>query len=397
LSIGQINFLRKNKDQLIEDILEKGLPFVASYLEKEINRPILITDNSGKIHYSGMKYIENTSFQFPSNIKKGNYYFNKKKNCLYYPIECRGTNVYIIVKNLTKELVGHTIAVLSSAKLAIKCYFLSLNSIHIEKDYGYGLKRLDGSYYFSNQINISEITAMLEKRLDNHKLYFVEIIESDTFDPNIDWQAVYSYALEYLKKTELDIISMAWPNRLVIFVSATCYTDSQEINPDWPKLINKLQAELENTFNIVLSKGIGQVYPSCSLAKSYQEACISLTLSRLIGKRNFVQRFSDLGFFSLIFSHDTGTLYNYCLKSLAPLLDYDKKTNGELLTTLRILLDSSFNYKQTADSLYIHVNTLYYRIERIEKLLGVNLSQMDIRLNLYAAIKVWDLLNIDNL
>ena len=190
---------------------------------------------------------------------------------------------------------------------------------------------------------------------------------------------------------------MAWPNRLVIFVSATCYTDSQEINPDWPKLINKLQAELENTFNIVLSKGIGQVYPSCSLDKSYQEACISLTLSRLIGKRNFVQRFSDLGFFSLIFSHDTGTLYNYCLKSLAPLLDYDKKTNGELLTTLRILLDSSFNYKQTADSLYIHVNTLYYRIERIQKLLGVNLSQMDIRLNLYAAIKVWDLLNIDNL
>lgn len=51
--------------------------------------------------------------------------------------------------------------------------------------------------------------------------------------------------------------------------------------------------------------------------------------------------------------------------------------------------------KSTADSLHIHVNTLYYRINKIEQLLDLDLSKMSAQVELYTAIKVWDTLKIN--
>ncbi|HPT69952.1 MAG TPA: helix-turn-helix domain-containing protein, partial [Syntrophomonas sp.] len=54
------------------------------------------------------------------------------------------------------------------------------------------------------------------------------------------------------------------------------------------------------------------------------------------------------------------------------------------------------NNKATADQLYIHVNTLYYRINKIEQILNIDLAKMNARVELYTAIKVWDTLQVLN-
>lgn len=395
-----MSIVHKNSFQdtylLIDGILDEGLTFVVSYLEKMLSRPVMITNNNGRIHYPELMQIpgrmEDMFIDLPQTIGENEYYY---KEDLYYPIQCNESDIYVIVKNLPTGMIPQAVSVLAEAKLALKCYFTRLDATNRHKEKV--KKELPEHLFIKSKSSIRDILKRVELLLDIHKLYFIEMIEPDQAGGEVNWWSIYTFSQEYLKKAKSDIIAIAWPNCLMIIVSTRLNKDTLEIEQDWPRLINNYKEVIENQFNIVTSKGIGQIYPLEDLYRSYNEACIALTLPKLLKKKGFIQRFSDLGVFTLLFSLDTETIKNYCLKTLGNILEYDSKTNGELLTTLRILLDSSVNCKYTSDNLFIHVNTLYYRIERIEKLLNVDLSQMDTRLNLFTAIKAWDLLHIHNL
>lgn len=76
-------------------------------------------------------------------------------------------------------------------------------------------------------------------------------------------------------------------------------------------------------------------------------------------------------------------------------MDYDEANEGVLLPTLRILLDNCFNWKKTAQQMYVHVNTLHYRIKKVEQLMQIDLSQMENRVNTFLAIKLYDLMQFN--
>ncbi|MBS1881824.1 MAG: PucR family transcriptional regulator ligand-binding domain-containing protein [Actinobacteria bacterium] len=56
--------------------------------------------------------------------------------------------------------------------------------------------------------------------------------------------------------------------------------------------------------------------------------------------------------------------------TLGPLLDYDDESGSELVETLRVYLECNRSPKRTADQLFIHNQTVHYRIKRIEELTG---------------------------
>ncbi|MFF2551169.1 PucR family transcriptional regulator [Nocardia sp. NPDC058058] len=70
---------------------------------------------------------------------------------------------------------------------------------------------------------------------------------------------------------------------------------------------------------------------------------------------------------------------------LGELLDADP-ARSELRATLTAFLDNNGSWTRTAEALYLHVNTVHYRIERIEKLTGRDLSRLDDRIDLRAAL-----------
>ncbi|WP_232519778.1 PucR family transcriptional regulator [Actinosynnema pretiosum] len=72
---------------------------------------------------------------------------------------------------------------------------------------------------------------------------------------------------------------------------------------------------------------------------------------------------------------------------LGPLLDHDAARGADLLNTLRGFLDCSGSWTTTAERLHVHVNTLRYRIGRVEELLGVDLSRFDRRVDLFLALQ----------
>ncbi|MFJ9776224.1 PucR family transcriptional regulator [Kitasatospora sp. NPDC101157] len=71
---------------------------------------------------------------------------------------------------------------------------------------------------------------------------------------------------------------------------------------------------------------------------------------------------------------------------LAPLTAHDAENGVSLLDTLAVFLDHDGSWARTAESLHIHVNTVHYRIRRIEELTGRNLARLRDRLDLRAAL-----------
>jgi len=71
---------------------------------------------------------------------------------------------------------------------------------------------------------------------------------------------------------------------------------------------------------------------------------------------------------------------------LGPLVDY--AGSGDLLVTLEAFCERLGNLSQTAEKLFIHRNTLLYRMERIAQLTGHDMNNPDTRLAVHLALKV---------
>lgn len=72
---------------------------------------------------------------------------------------------------------------------------------------------------------------------------------------------------------------------------------------------------------------------------------------------------------------------------LGPVIDYDDRHRAELLPTLRAFLDCDGSWNACASRLYVHVNTVRYRIGRIEELTGRNLSTLPNRVDFFLALR----------
>jgi DNA-binding PucR family transcriptional regulator len=72
---------------------------------------------------------------------------------------------------------------------------------------------------------------------------------------------------------------------------------------------------------------------------------------------------------------------------LGPLLDYDRQHSAELVPTLRSFLACDGSWSACASRMYVHVNTVRYRIGRIESLTGRNLSALPDRVDFFLALR----------
>jgi sugar diacid utilization regulator len=324
----------------------------------------------------------------PKHITEKDYDYQKKNKTLYYRIKYNDSHVFVIIQDLPENLLCKSLSVLKEAKLAIKCYFAKIN-----KNKEVFEKKLIEYLFMKSNASIKEIVSLSESELDLDMPYLVLLLEEEKTGPKIDWQFICSYTYEYFRRRMLEVISIPWEKHLLVLLPVCSENAFPRIGDEVFDLkeIVDFKDSIENNFNIVFSLGIGQTYPLAKLYNGFYEARVALTISRFMGKQEFIQHFSDLGIYSFIFSQSPETIKSYCMKTLGRLIKHD--SDCTLLSTVRSLLDSGFSMKTTADRLHIHVNTLYYRISKIEELLDIDLYTMNNQVDLYIAIKVWDTFN----
>jgi len=382
--------------QLVDGVLNEGLSFVGLYLERYLSSFVVITDNYRQIHYPDLTAhspdVDTIFATFPHNLVQDQYYYQKETKMFYYHLKFNDNSAYLIVKDLPGNNVPFAVSLVNETKLAIKCYFANLsiipkNKTNLEKE-------LTQYLSFQSNLNICDILKKYDKKIQLDKKHYVEIMK--IVNPNENKLMIDSFVRKYLRNVNSEIMIVMMPDSITLIIPAPLVRNLSKINVNRPPLFDSsaLRKIMLNQFNIITNFGRGQEYPLSDILSSYREARIAISLPSLIGENNFIQQFSQLGMFYQIFSQDLDNLKIYSLHTLGEILEYDKKNGSDLLETLRKFLDSSFNWKVTADNLFIHVNTLHYRLERIEKLINADLSKMDVCTNLFIAIKVWDVLNM---
>lgn len=140
---------------------------------------------------------------------------------------------------------------------------------------------------------------------------------------------------------------------------------------------------------------IGGVYSSrTKIKKSYEDAKITLEFMKNIPSIGPISSFELVGIYRLI-----NNICNYeFLKSfvdyyLADLIEHDKKNNDILSETLQTFLQLEGNITATAKELFVHPNTISYRMRKIKSILGNNFDNHQYRISLLLALEINRYLN----
>lgn len=122
------------------------------------------------------------------------------------------------------------------------------------------------------------------------------------------------------------------------------------------------------------------------LSQTYLQARQTVDLSEKMDWKNMLVRYNELGVYQLLLAiSDNEAKRNYYDNILGTLEQYDKNNRADYLDFLSTYLDCNCNINETADKLFVHRNTVVYKIKKISELLDCDLSEMEVRVELYLA------------
>lgn len=135
--------------------------------------------------------------------------------------------------------------------------------------------------------------------------------------------------------------------------------------------------------------GISQTVTAIdALPRAYEEALNAVTVGRQIHGSSAITHFDDLGTYRLLaLIPDTDALHRFVRDTLGELA-LDTPEAGEHRRTLGLLIDTNMNVAESARRLFIHYNTLRYRIGRLEQLLGPFVTDAELRMTLAMALRI---------
>ncbi|MCZ7661512.1 MAG: PucR family transcriptional regulator ligand-binding domain-containing protein [Thermoleophilia bacterium] len=133
--------------------------------------------------------------------------------------------------------------------------------------------------------------------------------------------------------------------------------------------------------------------PSTGLAGSFDEARRALTVVRRAQADGGALLADDLGLDNLLLDvSESSRAREYAQEILAPLLKHDSaRQGGRLRLTLETFLAEDCDTQRTADRLYLHPNTVRYRVKTIEELTGRSLHSTGNRTAFSVALRVLNL------
>ncbi|OGO06109.1 MAG: hypothetical protein A2Y73_04645 [Chloroflexi bacterium RBG_13_56_8] len=122
------------------------------------------------------------------------------------------------------------------------------------------------------------------------------------------------------------------------------------------------------------------------------QAMDALALGQHISGRKGPYHYEELGLYRLLAGlRNREELKAFCEETLGELIRYDELRGTDLLYTLEVFFDQNTNASQAAKALYVHRNTLNYRLQRIVEITGLDLNNAEARLALQLAIKAYRL------
>jgi predicted DNA-binding protein YlxM (UPF0122 family) len=246
---------------------------------------------------------------------------------------------------------------------------------------------LKHAIYFPEQTDLYR-DVLIRNSLYDAGCYAVSVIAFDgelsLVHPKIE--EIKGEAEDFLD-SEKKIVAMVIENKLVMLF---CGCSARFIEQQMARLFDfagKLKTDGQELY-AATGGTVGQID---MIGKSYRQAHEVLKLQKRTNSK--VYAYDKLGIYKLLLAiDDKEAIKSFYREHLKPLVVYDEINNTDYVAVLRCYLDKGGSLKETAVELFVHRNTVNYKIHKIEEILGCNLADVDERLKYTVAFKIRDII-----
>ncbi|MGL4736351.1 MAG: PucR family transcriptional regulator [Cellulosilyticaceae bacterium] len=158
----------------------------------------------------------------------------------------------------------------------------------------------------------------------------------------------------------------------VILVKEVGSYDEVEVEQYAKMMYDTLSAETMNNVYIAIGTIVGDLK---DVSNSYKEASMSLEVGKIFNCESHISSYSKLGIGRIIYQLPLPL----CKMFIQEVLKGKKVENfdEETLMTVNKFFENSLNVSETSRQLYIHRNTLVYRLDKLLKMTGLDLRKFD--------------------
>jgi carbohydrate diacid regulator len=200
-----------------------------------------------------------------------------------------------------------------------------------------------------------------------------------------------------------DVVSGLFPDKQKDFVFNISETDTvlvKEIKPDnntrdMEKLAASIVDTLQGDHYIKAVVGIGTPIGNIKdLASSFKEAQIAMEVGKVFENEKPVIHYDNLGIGRIIYQLPTTLCEMFLSEAFKknPIEALDEDT----LDTINRFFENNLNVSETARKLYVHRNTLVYRLEKVKKITGLDLREFEDAILFKVAVMVKQYLDSQN-
>lgn len=183
---------------------------------------------------------------------------------------------------------------------------------------------------------------------------------------------IYEIIQNMFPDKEKDFVINIDTNNIVLIKELKEVLTSEELEQMAQSMLDTISAEAMYTVLIGLSTVATNID---SLNNSYKEAQIALEVGKVFDEEKFVLNYDSLGIGRLIYQLPI-KLCELFLKEVFKKGDIST-LDDETILTINKFFENDLNVSETSRQLFVHRNTLVYRLEKIYKLTGLDLRKFD--------------------
>ena len=348
------------------------------------------------------------------------------------------TRVFQNVINQLKDTIERTVAVIDETGTVVACTDLSrvgekiphvLDLFTTDDEVvvsGKNTYRLVGSYAkIENVIMVEgdgkeseEISAVIAVSFTSIKNLYGEKYDKSSFIKNIildnilpsdiyikakelHFNAEASRAVFFVRFSEkgdvipFDIMQNMFPdknkdyvisigeNDVVLVKEVKSGIDAKELEKIAHSIVDTISAE----FFLSVTSGIGSVSENIKdLANAFRESQVAIEVGKVFDTKKSVISYENLGIGRLIYQLPT-TLCDMFLQEVFKKGSLES-LDHETLMTIQAFFENNLNVSETSRKLFVHRNTLVYRLEKIRKITGLDLREFEHAITFKVALMV---------
>lgn len=179
------------------------------------------------------------------------------------------------------------------------------------------------------------------------------------------------FCLFRIKKIVKNAIVFTYENYIVVITNQISNKIDISFLEEMSILLNRI--ELHGGYSHIF-------YDFSEIQYYYNQSLLAILEGRIIDSEKVIWNYSDYYFQYIInVLNSSMSLKTMCHPGILNILNYDKRNNTDFIKCLRTYLVNGCNISQTGKDLFMHRNTLVYRLEKIQQILEIDVQELQER------------------